>query len=149
MPILPPSKNQPVDYKTIVDLVDTVNRLEQKVNLSSGKSALGTTITRTSDIVFVANNVLVSKKSVAVDEVLTGTWSIAKDVAFKNPPTVTATIVSDSSNASLVGNSAIVTISKVSVSTVEYRIHFTKSGNANFSLNLIAVGLSSLDKLNA
>lgn len=149
MPILPPSKNQPVDYKTIVDLVDTVNRLEQKVNLSSGKSALGTTITRTSDLVFVADKILVNKTSVSVDEVLVGTWSIAKDVAFKSPPTVTATIMSDSANESLVGNSAIVTISKVSVSTVEYRIHFTKSGSANFSVNLIAVGLSSLDKLNA
>lgn len=147
MSILPPSKNQPMDYETINQLVSKVNDLDKKVNLSSGKSAIGTKVTRTSDIVFAADQVPVNK-AVTVDEVLVATWNLGNlGIAFKNPPVVTATIISSSSNESIVGNSAIVTISKVSVNTVEYRVHFTKAGKAEFSVNLIAVGISSTDKV--
>lgn len=147
MSILPPSKNQPMDYETINQLVSKVNDLDKKVNLSSGKSAIGTKVTRTSDIIFVADQVPVNK-SVTVDEIWVRTWDIGGlGVAFKTPPIVTATIISNSSNESVVGNSAIVTISKVSVSTVEYRVHFTKAGKAEFGVNLIAVGISATDKV--
>ena len=136
-----------MDYETINQLVSKVNELDKKVNLSSGKSSINKKVTRTSDIIFVADQVPVNK-SVVVDEVLVGTWNIGNlGVGFKNPPIVTATIISSSSNESIVGNSAIVTVSKVSTSTVEYRLHFTKPGPADFSVNLIAVGISSTDKV--
>ena len=147
MSILPPSKNQPMDYETINQLVSKVNDLDKKVNLSSGQSSINKKVTRTSDIVFVADQVPVNK-TVNVDEIWVRTWDIGGlGISFKTPPVVTGTILSSSSNESIVGNSAIVTISKVSVSTVEYRVHFTKGGLANFAVNLVAVGISSGDKV--
>jgi hypothetical protein len=144
MPILPISKNQPVDYATLQSLVTTVNDLETKVDLKSGNSAINRTVARTGDTVIVASVEPLTGTAKANTE-MTYQWKIGdiKGVTFKSPPVVTATIVSDPINESVVGNSAFVSISKVSIGQVDVRIRFTQDGPINLSLSLIAVGLSA------
>ncbi len=146
MTTFPISKNQPIDYPTVQKLVTTVNELNTQVNLKSGNSAINREIARTNDVVIVAETMAINGTAVE-NASQTFTWNIGdiKDVAFKTPPVVTATIISDPLNESVVGNTAYVSISKVSISTAEIRVHFTKSGPIVLSLSLIAVGLSNLN----
>jgi hypothetical protein len=144
MTLFPISKNQPIDYATLEAMINKINDIDTKVNLKSGNSQFKNTSVRTSDMVLAANNINIT--GTASDaEWKTFSWSMgSNDVAFKSPPIVTAT-VSRNANASIDG--AYVSITSVSNDRAEGKIFFPKGGTFDIDINLIAVGLSNLDKL--
>lgn len=145
MTLFPISKNQPIDYATLEAMINKINDIDTKVNLKSGNSQFKDTPVRTSDMVFVSVVANVTEASAKAGASKTFTATLGTDrVSFKSPPIVTATVARNG-NASVDG--AYVIITNVSNDRVDGTLYFTKDGEANLDINIIAVGLSNLDKL--
>jgi hypothetical protein len=148
MPNLPvPQRGQPIDFKYLYDVVESVNELSKDQASTSGITRISTRAGnealpyKTSQVVMVAKyEVSPLIKVTSTNKSTSRSQIISFGSAFKFPPIVTVT-AQHRSDSALASKGVIVNIAKVTKDSVEVSFSFTATGNAAIGFNVIAIGI--------
>jgi len=134
-----PERGQPIDTSYIYQIVETLNRLSEKLSTSSNN------LWTVRD-----NSALMSKSKIIAKTVSVGSglevkagdtrsFSLSFNGDFDSDPIVTATIQNETET--LAGKNAFVILNNVSQSGVSGFVRFNENGTANVLVHIIAIGI--------
>lgn len=142
-----PQRGQPIDFKYLYDVVESVNELSKDQASTSGITRISTRAGneslpyKTSQVVMVAKYEVVPNIEVkSADKSTSRSKIISFGAAFKFPPVVTVT-AQHRSNSAKASKGVIVNIANITKDSVEVSYSFTATGTAAIGFNVIAIGI--------
>lgn len=139
MTIPVPERGQPIDTSYIYQIVETVNKLSEKIT-----PATNTFLTVREESAKITESRIIAKVVTVVSgrEVKAGEtkgFSLGFQNDFKFPPVVTATILNQ--EETVAGKNAFAVLTSVTRDGVAGFVRFNENGTANVLVHIIAIGL--------